>query len=272
MTPGARVAAAISILDEIQAGVAAEKALTNWARNSRYAGSKDRAAVRDHVFDVLRCKRSYGDGSGRSLMTAWARANELDIDMLFSGVGHAPAPLTADERQGPGVLSEAAKLDLPDWLWSEWQASLGDAAAASALAQQSRAPVFLRVNGRRASLAQAVTALSDDGIATEPHPSVPTALRVTQNPRKIVQSTAFVDGLIELQDAASQAAVAQVNVPGKGRLLEYCAGYFGSDFLRFCLKPKTNSCWIYSVIKSDGLPSNFMCFFEGHGIALARSA
>ncbi len=47
MTPGARVAAAIEILDKISAGVAAEQALTAWARGSRYAGSKDRAAVRD---------------------------------------------------------------------------------------------------------------------------------------------------------------------------------------------------------------------------------
>ena len=31
MTPGARVAAAIAVLDQIQAGAAAEQALTAWA-------------------------------------------------------------------------------------------------------------------------------------------------------------------------------------------------------------------------------------------------
>ena len=54
MTPGARVSAAIEILNTMADGVPAEQALTRWARGSRYAGSKDRAAVRDHVFDVLR--------------------------------------------------------------------------------------------------------------------------------------------------------------------------------------------------------------------------
>ncbi|MDP5360783.1 MAG: RsmB/NOP family class I SAM-dependent RNA methyltransferase, partial [Paracoccaceae bacterium] len=49
MTPGARIAAAIAVLDDIGDGAAAEKALTTWARGSRFAGSKDRAAVRDHV-------------------------------------------------------------------------------------------------------------------------------------------------------------------------------------------------------------------------------
>ena len=57
MTPGARISAAIEILNTIADGVPAEQALTRWARGSRYAGSKDRAAVRDHVFDVLRQRR-----------------------------------------------------------------------------------------------------------------------------------------------------------------------------------------------------------------------
>ena len=56
MTPAARAAAAIAVLDDWQAGKPAEQALTNWARGARYAGSKDRAAVRDLVYDV--CARA----------------------------------------------------------------------------------------------------------------------------------------------------------------------------------------------------------------------
>ena len=58
MTPAARAAAAIAVLDDWQAGKPAEQALTNWARGARYAGSKDRAAVRDLVYDVLRARGS----------------------------------------------------------------------------------------------------------------------------------------------------------------------------------------------------------------------
>ena len=57
MTPGARVAAQIEILEAILLGVPAEKALTNWERGNRFAGSKDRAALRDLVFQALRCRR-----------------------------------------------------------------------------------------------------------------------------------------------------------------------------------------------------------------------
>ena len=77
MTPAARLSAAIGCLDQILAGVGAEVALTNWGRASRYAGSGDRHAVRDLVFDALRCKRSYaalgGGNTGRGLILGGLR-------------------------------------------------------------------------------------------------------------------------------------------------------------------------------------------------------
>ena len=77
MTPGARAAAAIAVLEKVLAGQPAEVALTNWGRASRYAGSGDRAAVRDIVFDVLRQKRSCaargGSDTARGLVLGWAR-------------------------------------------------------------------------------------------------------------------------------------------------------------------------------------------------------
>ena len=54
MTPAARLSAAIGILDRVLGGAVAEKTLTNWARGNRYAGSGDRHAIRDLVFDALR--------------------------------------------------------------------------------------------------------------------------------------------------------------------------------------------------------------------------
>lgn len=227
MTPGARVAAAIAVLDQIIGGQAAEQALTAWARGSRFAGSKDRAAVRDHVFDVLRAKRSLGDGDGRSLMLRLAKREGWPIDALFTGEGHAPAPLTDDERAGLSKdleLSSAATCDLPDWLWPMWQDSLGLGAERSALAQQGRAEVFLRVNQRRGTPVEAAAQLAAEGIVTEPHPTIATCLRVTENPRRVKTATAYLDGLVELQDASSQFAINAVPVADHARLLDYCAG------------------------------------------------
>lgn len=227
MTPGARVAAAIAVLDQIQGGAFAEQALTVWARNSRFAGSKDRAAVRDHVFEVLRAKRSLGDGSGRDLMLRLALREGWDMDALFSGDGHAPAPLDAAERaalEAAPEVAEAAQCDVPEWLWPLWQKSLGDQAKEIGQVQQGRADVFLRVNQRRATVAEATAALAEDGISVVAHPHVAGCLRVTDNPRRVKISAAYLSGLVELQDAASQAAVQRTPVPDDARVLDYCAG------------------------------------------------
>ena len=92
MTPAARVQAAIEVLDRILAGAPAEQALIGWARSSRYAGSGDRAAVRDHVFDALRRRRSCAarsglPESGRVLMIGALRDDLRET--IFTGATHA---------------------------------------------------------------------------------------------------------------------------------------------------------------------------------------
>jgi 16S rRNA (cytosine967-C5)-methyltransferase len=227
MTPGARVAAAAEILDSIRDGQAAEQALTTWARGSRFAGSKDRAAVRDHVYDALRARRSLGDGSGRSLMMNLAYRDGIDVDTLFTGEGHAPAKLDDEDRAAlsrPEALTEAQKCDMPDWLWPQWQQSLGAAAVDTALAQQRRADVFLRVNQRRTSVGDAIEALKSEQIETMQHPDIKGCLRVTANPRRVKNAAAYLDGRVELQDASSQFAINQLQIPAGARVLDYCAG------------------------------------------------
>ncbi|WP_420587071.1 RsmB/NOP family class I SAM-dependent RNA methyltransferase [Ruegeria sp.] len=232
MTPAARVQASIEILDAILAGAPVEKALTNWARRSRFAGSKDRAAVRDHVFAALRCKRSFaalgGAETGRGLMIGAVRASEDELGHLFSGERHAPSPVAEDESSR-AFSSDAERFDIPEWLWPRFQASLGDQAATVAEALQSRAPVHLRVNLLKSDVENAIAALEAEGIRAVAHPACDTALEVTEGARKISKSRAYADGLVELQDAASQAVVAAVRLTPGMRVLDYCAGGGGKS-------------------------------------------
>lgn len=227
MTPGARVAAAIEIIDDILAGQAAEQALTRWARGSRFAGSKDRAAVRDLVFAALRTWRSDavlgGGEDGRARMIGRLRAEGADIEALFDNAGHAPALLTEEEQQaGAAPTGIGDRWNLPEWLLPQWQAALGDAAEATALIAQDRAPITLRVNTRLCSVADVVSALESEQVLTEANSLSPTALTVLSNPRRVRQSQAYTDGWIEMQDAASQAVVDAI--PDGTRALDYCAG------------------------------------------------
>lgn len=228
MTPGARVAAAISILDQIAAGDPAEKVLTNWGRSNRYAGSKDRAAIRDHVYDVLRRWRSAawlgGGESGRQLMAGVLRLQGTDPATLFTGDGYAPDPLRAGEEPQTGAMPDAVAADLPDWLFAIFAADLGDDLAAVIEHSQQRAPVFLRVARAKGSVAQARAALETDGIATELVPGVDTALRVLTNPKRVQNSTAYLSGQVELQDAGAQRLCLDFPLKDGDLVLDYCAG------------------------------------------------
>jgi len=224
MTPGARAAAAIAALDRILAGDAVEKVLTGWGRSSRYAGSGDRAAVRDIVYDCLRCKRSFaamgGAESGRGLVLGAARAAGVET-LWFDGSTHGPAPVGDEPGQDPQGL---AALDCPEWLAPRLRAALGDGFDATLQALRHRAPVFLRVNLRKTDLPGAIEALAREEIAAVVHPLSKTALEVTGNARKVQNSKAYTEGLVELQDAASQAVTDAVPLISSQRVLDLCAG------------------------------------------------
>ncbi|MCC6863593.1 MAG: RsmB/NOP family class I SAM-dependent RNA methyltransferase [Rhodobacteraceae bacterium] len=222
MTPAARVAAAIGILDRILGGQPSEVALMNWGRASRYAGSGDRAAVRDIVYDALRRRRSFGalggGDTGYGLVLGWARASGQEA--LFSGEAYAPAMSEALGREPQGL----EMLDCPDWLGPILVESLGDAFVPVMQAMWQRAPVFLRVNLARGSRAAAIAALAKEGITSESHPLAASALCVTGGARKVQASEAYASGRVELQDAASQAVVEMLPLCDGMRVLDLCAG------------------------------------------------
>ena len=224
MTPGARAAAAIQVLDRVLAGEPAEKALTNWGRASRFAGSGDRAGVRDLVFDALRRRSSaaaLGGGlTGRGLILGLARATGQEA--LFSGEGHAPPPPGPDDTGRDPDAREAS--DLPDWLVPDLRDSLGADFTAVADALRTRAPVFLRVNLGKGDQSAAIAFLAAEGIVVRPHPLATTALEVTENARKIQTSQAYLTGLVELQDASSQAVVEALPLADGMTVLDHCAG------------------------------------------------
>lgn len=232
MTPAARIAAAIDCLNPILKGEPAERVLTTWARQNRFAGSSDRAAIRDLVYDALRRKRSYGwlggNETGRALMIGALRAQGADLEEVFSGARFAPDPLTRSESAPSAPLDRAplaVQLDCPDWLWPRMERSLGDGTADVLRSLRNRAPVTLRVNRARTDVETAQAVLTEEGIETRTLALSPTALEVIKNPRRVQQSRAYRDGLVELQDAASQAVVDCLLplLAGKS-VLDYCAG------------------------------------------------
>ena len=228
MTPAARVAAAIDILDDIFTGTAAEKAISGWGRAHRFAGSKDRSAIRDHVFQALRCRASYawigGDDTGRGVMLGAMRASD-EVDQVFTGEGYAPAAVESGEVGQPlADADRATQLDTPDWLLPLFDDALGQQADDVLTLMQNRAGVFLRVNAAVTDRETAQAQLAQDDVSTIPVPDVKNALQVTENERRVANSAAYLNGFVELQDPSSQQAVNALMIEPRSTVLDYCAG------------------------------------------------
>ena len=234
MTPGARAAAAIGLLDAWLAGEPAERAATRWARGARYAGSSDRAAVRDHLYDALRRLRSSaalgGARTGRGVMLGLLAGRGEDPGPLFDGRGHAPAPPSPEEAArlaDPPPLARAEALDVPEWLLPRLDADLGRLCGPVLEALRHRAPVQLRANLARAPRDEVARALAAEGVEARPHPLSPSALEVVSGARRVAGTQTYAGGLVELQDAASQAVADAV--PARGAVLDLCAGGGGKS-------------------------------------------
>lgn len=239
MTPAAQVSAAIDILGDLAGRRRpAADALKEWGQRHRFAGSKDRAAIASLLFDALRKSASaayvMGDAGPRAIMLGALReARGLDaaaIADLCSGEGHAPAPLSDDER----VRLETATLDAapdpvrgdyPEWLAEKFAKAFGARAVEAGRALAMRAPVDLRVNILKGDRSQALEKLAH--LAPLPTPLSPLGLRIDAGHKRgpaLAAETAYVKGYVEPQDEGSQlASLLCAAQPGE-QILDLCAG------------------------------------------------
>lgn len=229
MTPAARAAAAIEILDAWEAGdQRAEKVLRDWGRANRYAGSGDRRAIGDLVYTCIRRRRSlltaHGATGGRGMILGLVTDEGADPGDVFSGAKYAPAALTEAELSSPDATpTDPIRFDHPDWMETPLKRSLGDGYAAVMETLQSRAPIGLRVNRLKTTVAGAVRSLEADGVDTIPSDLDEDAL-VAPPGARIGQAEAYLNGGVELQDPASQAVARLAAAQPGETVLDFCAG------------------------------------------------
>ena len=212
MIPSARVQAAIELLDAIIAsardgGPAADTLIARYFKERRYAGSRDRRAVRDHVYDAVR-RAGERPSTGRAAMIGLARERS-DIEALFDGSAHGPAPIEPGEE---GAISGA----VPDWL----RPLLAGPVEQDALL--GRAPVDLRVNRLKAAMKD-VAPLYPDAVPIE---GLSDAMRLSEG-WPVEQSEAWKQGLVEVQDAGSQMISAACQAQPGMTVVDMCAGAGG---------------------------------------------
>jgi 16S rRNA (cytosine967-C5)-methyltransferase len=216
MTPAARLQAAIEVLDEVIAsarddGPPADTIVTRYFKRRRYAGSKDRRAVRELVFRAIR-RSAERPVSGRAAMLGLVE-DERELAELF-GQTRGPDPIAEGEQAATAGA-------MPDWLRPELSSVVEEAEWPALL---ERAPLDLRVNISRASRDE-LLAQFDGGTAT---PLSPWGIRLPPDSR-IDDHPAYTAGLVEVQDEGSQLIALTCEPEESDRALDLCAGAGGKS-------------------------------------------
>jgi 16S rRNA (cytosine967-C5)-methyltransferase len=214
VTPAARIQSAIELLDKVidaarHKGAPADRILAEWFRGNRFAGSKDRRAIRELIYGAIRACGSVPP-NGRSAMLALAEQDEALLQ-LFDGSGYGPAPIAEGEPVAEAGIA-------PTWLLERLAAS--GIAGEEAQALQGRAPLDLRVNALKADRAALELPVAGEALPTAQGLRLPFGTQVEP-------WDAYRDGLVEVQDCGSQLACEAVEARVGETVIDLCAGAGG---------------------------------------------
>jgi 16S rRNA (cytosine967-C5)-methyltransferase len=241
MRPGGRLAAAIEVLGEIETHRRpVAEALRDWGVSHRFAGSSDRAAIGNLVYDALRWRSS----------TAWLMAEDTPRALVLGAVArhwtdgaehlarlladdlHAPQPLTSSEadhlaRADLARAPDHVRGDVPEWLAPRFARVFGDGWVAQGIALALRPPLDLRVNRLKSDRARVKKALSRFGAAETPFSPDGLRISATAGDRRhpnVQVEPAFRKGWFEVQDEGSQLSAILAGARPGVHVLDLCAG------------------------------------------------
>lgn len=244
MRLGGRLAAAIEVLEDIaKRRRPAADGLKDWGLSHRFAGSGDRAAIGNIVYDALRRKRSAGWlfdadtpralGFG-ALLLEWNQTPEA-LNAALDGDRFAPEPLSEDELRLAATrdLADAPaeiRADVPDWCAPLFEKAYGEDWVAEAAGLSARPPLDLRVNTLRSGREKVLAELSD--LQAAPARLAPHGIRIPpidgsgRHPN-VQAEPAFQKGWFEVQDEGSQLVATLAGATAGMQVLDYCAGAGG---------------------------------------------
>lgn len=244
MRPAAYIRSAVEVYAEIvERHRPAAVALADWGKAHRFAGSGDRSAIGNLVYDALRRARSLAaqmqsDSPRAIVLAAAARALAMSAEEVMAGAdgsAHALSPLSDSEKAGllrelPPDTPADVLGDYPDWLAPSFARVFAEHAALEGMALAARAPVDLRVNTLKADRERVVKALARFG--AEPTTFSPLGVRLPPPVGRARQpnveaETAHGRGWFEVQDEGSQLAALMAEAGAREQVLDLCAGAGG---------------------------------------------
>lgn len=262
MTPNLIRQAAVMLSNLLEFNSPADVKLSEFFRNNRDLGTKERAFVAESVYGVLRRLRFLSavtanddndPDDARKLVLAWMlRIQGMSIREM--------TPMLSEQQiewahtikaKSTENLPLAVQADVRDWLWDKLAAQYGAAEALTiARSMHDSATLDLRVNTIKGTRDEVLAKFVAENTSGESNisktPYSPIGLRMPLR-LNISRHVLFTEGKIEVQDEGSQI-LAHLVAPKRGMMVaDFCAGAGGKTLAIGALMRNTGRLYAFDV-------------------------
>ncbi len=229
----------------------ADTTLSRYFKDHPRLGGRERGAIAEGVYAVLRNKSFFtdfaGSGNGMRRLAILGLAEAVGAESL-GGLSEEEVEFLARIKEIDRTLMPAQKrANLPDWLYEKFVAQFGEEETvilAEALNQP--APLDLRVNSIKATRDDVMNELAQAPIVAEPMPFAPLGLRIHKKP-SLQNLPLFKSGAIEVQDEGSQVLSQIVGAKRGEMVVDFCAGAGGKTLALGALMRNTGRLYAFDV-------------------------
>jgi len=263
MRPAARIQACIELLNQQQnTKKPADRVQAQYFRERRYIGSKDKAAISEYYYRVLRQRgaldyrlhQSRLAFTNRLRMALLLGLDKALLPSLFNGEKFAPKPLKDEEPEKLEYAQQvemaeapfAAKLNFPEWLEDDLSTSLGERFELEMASLAQRAPLDVRVNLLLSQRQDVFDRLTHSGLEAELCRLSPWGIRI-HSKIALTNIEEFNQGLIEVQDEGSQLLALLTRAKAKQRVIDFCAGAGGKTLALAGMMQNKGTIWACDV-------------------------
>ena len=213
----------------------ADKVITSTLKRDKRWGARDRAFVAETTYEIVRWKRLYSEIA--EVKNHYSRENLFKVFCVWAVLRGISLPdwkqfYNTPARKIKGRFDELTKIrkfkeSIPDWMDNLGASALGEAVWNQEIkALNTQAPVVLRTNFLKTTPKKLQQILMDEDVETEILKKYPSALQLTER-KNVFKTTAFKNGLFEVQDASSQLVAPILEVKPGMRVIDTCAGAGG---------------------------------------------
>ncbi|MEJ8590793.1 class I SAM-dependent methyltransferase [Riemerella anatipestifer] len=211
----------------------ADKVIERLLKANKKWGSQDRAVVSEIFYNIIRWKKrlEYYMGEGvkpnniyRLILAylLWSKTHYKKFEE-FDGIKIADIITKLKKNTVP---TKAIEHSIPEWLAETLEKELGEAWEKEMIALNQQAATVLRANTLKTTPKELVADLNDEGVECHNLKNYPEAIELKEK-KNVFLTSAFKDGLFEVQDAGSQKIAHFLEVKEGMRVVDACAGAGG---------------------------------------------